>query len=171
MKKHYIIGLLTILVLSVSTFAQNTLQVSDVRVQPDQTVMVPIQLTNSQPIVAVQFDISVPQGSWMSTPTPMLTERAAGHQAAINSFNDTTYTVMVWSTSNDAILGHYGELMGIELYSGSYVTEGNVYELKLSKVVLALRDGSNVMTGWTDGKMYIENTPDLIIHDVQADKT
>ena len=169
--KQYVFGLVACLALSLSTFAQNTLQVSDIRIQPGKSVMLPIQMNNSQPIVAVQFTISTPYGSWIrSSYTPVLTERATNHRAHISMINDTACNVMVFSPTNDAFLGHYGQLMSLDLTANTELEEGASYDIKLSDVVLTLRDGSNVMTGWTDGKMTIENTPDLFIHDVQTDK-
>ena len=169
--RHYIFGLVACLALSLSTFAQNTLQVSDVRIQPDRSIMLPIQMTNSQPIVAVQFNISVPDGASLWTDSPTLTERATNHQSVMSYVGDTTYSVMVFSPSNEAFLGHHGQLISIGLTIGSNFVEGASYDIKLSNVVLALRDGSNVMTGWTDGKITVENTPDLFIHDVQTNRT
>ena len=167
-----IFGLVACLALSFSTFAQNTLQVPDIHIQPEKTVMLPVELTNSQAIVAVQFEITVPQGAqlWYNE-APTLSERATDHRASISYVEGNTYSVMVFSPSNEAFLGHVGQLMSIGFYSGSEVTEGEVYDIQLSKVVLAVRDGSNAMTDWTNGKMYIENSPDLTVRNIQVNKT
>ena len=61
----YILSLLSLLLVSLATQAQdiNELSVRDVNGMRNKTVSVPVYLTNTQEVIAIQFDITMPSGS------------------------------------------------------------------------------------------------------------
>ena len=167
---RYGLGVVAGWLLSFSAFAQNSLTVSDISIQPYSNVQLPILMNNTQSVVAVQFTITVPSGAMLSSEV-LLSERATDHRASFRQYNDSTYMIMVFSPSNDAFIGRNGQVMTIDLWAYEGFVEGEAYDIKLSDIVLSARDGSNICSGWNDGKMYIRVTPDLYIHDVQIDRS
>ena len=168
--QRYIVGLFAGLAISLSALAQNSLTVSDISIQPYSSVQLPIMMNNTQSVVAMQFTLTIPHGAALSSEV-QLSERATNHRATVRQFSDTTYMIMVFSPSNDAFIGRSGQMLSIELWAYDSFAEGQAYDIKLSNVILSARDGSNICSGWQDGKMHIRVTPDLYIHDVQADRS
>ncbi|MBQ4018400.1 MAG: hypothetical protein II605_04070, partial [Paludibacteraceae bacterium] len=167
---RYGLGVVAGLLLSVSAFAQNSLTVSDISIQPYSNVQLPILMNNTQSVVAMQFTLTVPSGAMLSSEV-LLSERATNHRASFRQYNDSTYMIMVFSPSNDAFIGRSGQMMTIDLWAYDGFVEGEAYDIRLSDIVLSARDGSNICSGWKDGKMYIRLTPDLYIHDVQVNRS
>ena len=173
MKIHrYIFGLVACLALSISSFAQNTLKVSDIRMQPYTTVAMPIYMNNSQAVVAVQFTMTVPRGAYIGNDNTGVTfyDRKIDHRGSIRQLSDTSYMVMAYSPSNEAFIGRSGLLLSVGLTVEGALEEQTEYDLTFSDVVIATRDGSNIATGWENGILRIEATPDLMIRDLQVDR-
>ena len=169
---RYGLGVVAGLLLTINAFAQNTLKVSDVRMQPYTTVALPINMTNSQAVVAVQFTMTVPRGAYIGYDNTGVTfyDRGVNHRGAIRQVSDTSYMVMAYSPSNEAFIGRSGLLLSVGLTVEGALEEQTEYDLIFSDVVIAARDGSNIATGWQDGKLRIEATPDLSIRDIQVDR-
>ena len=132
----------------------NKLSVGQVQLEPNTSIALPFSLDNNSEIVAMQFDLTVPQGVTLNTSSLAFSERKADHKAVVKKKNGTNiYTFMVYSPSNAAIQGNEGEVFNIQLSIDNSLTLGTVNPLSLSSVVLSMRNGSNVVTAVQDGSV------------------
>lgn len=174
MKTKYLMTTLCLLFISVwSAMAQtaNTLSVPDVSVAPGRTISLPVNVDNTTDVVAVQFTLVVPEGVELNSGTVTLTERSNGHSVTMKQIESRKYMVMLFSSSNEPVLGRTGTLLTVQLSASSGMSEGSEYPFVLSDVVLADKDGKNVATGYSAGTLKIIKQPDLEVTDVTTAST
>lgn len=174
MKTKYLMTTLCLLFISVwSAMAQtaNTLSVPDVSVAPSRTISLPVNVDNTTDVVAVQFTLVVPEWVELNSGTVTLTERSDGHSVTMKQIESRKYMVMLFSSSNEPVLGRTGTLLTVQLSASSGMSEGSEYPFVLSDVVLADKDGKNVATGYSAGTLKIIKQPDLEVTDVTTAST
>ena len=134
----------------------------------NSTVMVPVYLENSDEVVAIQFDITLPF-SMPEGVTPQLSTRSNGHSASLHQTSDRRYEVVVMSMQNKPLRGNQGLLLRLpmEVYDGGSLE--NSYAIGLENIVLADRNGHNLATETeAEGTFAVsrEDLPDLTVSDV-----
>lgn len=155
-----------------SSFGQNnTITIPDVSVAKDKSISLPINMDNTTDVVAVQFTLTVPNGLTLDPTTATLTDRSDEHSVTFQSMGGNQYMAMVFSSKNNAIKGRTGKLLSVSLTASSSLEEGTEYQLSLSDVVIGARDGSNLVTGFSAGKVKIAKSPDLEVSQVVANET
>jgi len=168
MKSIYSILTLLLAFVGVTTAKaqENTISIPNLTVAAGNTISMPVVVTNSTDIVAVQFNITVPDGININTSTTSLTERCSDHAITLRETDSHQYMAMIYSPTNTPISGSNGTIMTMELSASNNVEEGSVHPLILTDVVLAQRDGSNMVTGFSAGNITIDSKPDLQISDI-----
>ncbi|MBR4563856.1 MAG: hypothetical protein IKO26_05330, partial [Paludibacteraceae bacterium] len=143
------------LAVSVTATAQtaNKLSVGAVQLEPNTSISLPFSMDNNSEIVAVQFNLTVPQGVTLDLSSLTLSDRKADHQAIVRNTTAGGYTFMVYSPTNAAIQGSEGELMNMQLSIDNSLSLGVANPLELSAVVLSLRDGTNAVTAVQNGSV------------------
>ncbi len=169
-QKHSFLTLLLLLLASAMATAQgvNTLSVPDIETPAASMVQLPVQLDNTDQVVAMQFTLTVPAGVTLDTGSPAMTQRAADHTAVVRQMATGTYMVMVYSPTNAALQGRTGAVLNIGAQVGN-LNEGTDYPMTLSDVTLSTAAGVNVATGSTAGRVIITPSPDLTVEAVAAD--
>lgn len=129
------------------------------------TVSLPVELTNSSPAVAVQFNISLPQG-WTFNNAALAPARKADHQ--IVSRHDLQagidkMLVMVYSPTNSAIPGNDGTLLNLSINVPEGLAQGSEYAVEITEAVVAERSGANILTDITTGSITIARAPDFAV--------
>ena len=145
---------------------KNVLTVPDVTIGQGGSISLPVQVTNTTDIVAVQFTITVPDELSLSPNTAKLTDRADGHSVTMRSIGNHRYMAMVHSVQNKPVKLRTGALLTVELSASLSAEEGKEYTLSLSDVVLANAKGDNMLTSYQNGKVTIAKSPDLEVSDV-----
>ncbi|MCQ2255789.1 MAG: hypothetical protein MJZ29_09855, partial [Bacteroidaceae bacterium] len=151
-----------LLLCNVAALAQtNTLTVPDVSVPKNGTISLPVQLDNTSDIVAVQFTLTMPEGFVLSEGQCALTERADGHAVRMKNMGNRRYMVMIMSGDNKYIKARTGSLLTVPLSPEYELMEGSEHQMALSDVVITSKDGKNVATGYSAGKITIATLPDF----------
>lgn len=174
MKIKYLIATLCLLFMGTwSAMAQtaNTLSIPDVSVAPGKAISLPVVLNNTTDVVAVQFTLVVPEGIELNTGTIALSERDNGHSVTMKQIESQKYMVMMFSPSNQPVLGRTGTLLTVELKASSGMAEDTEHSFVLSDVIIADKDGKNQATGFSAGKLHIIKLPDLEVSDVTTVST
>lgn len=134
------------------------------------TVSLPVELTNSSPVVAVQFNISLPQG-WTFNNAALAPARKADHQIVsrqdLQSGID-KMLVMVYSPTNSAILGNDGTLLNLSINVPEGLAQGSEYAVEITGAVVAERSGANILTDITTGSITIARAPDFAVGTVSV---
>lgn len=173
-KTRYLLLTMLIAMIAMSTKAQaeNKLIVPDVTVQIGQAEL-PINVENTDELVAVQFDIVLPNG-FNAQEEGRLSNRSDGHEATVRYMegqNGVFYRVLVYSPANKAFLGQSGTLLYLPITVPDNVSENEEYQPQISNVVLSKLSGENVVTETTVGKFKISKLPDLTVKNISVDKT
>lgn len=170
-KYSLVLLLLYLNIMGVEAQELNTLSIADVTGSMGGKVSLPINLDNTcHDIVAVQFRLTVPKGITVDSNSAKFGVRTDNHSAVIQK-NDNSYSVIVYSAGNSAIGGNSGQLMTIDLTIGTGFTPGGDYDIELSEVLLGNKQGKNVATGFSSGKLHIAEVPDFVVTDVQTDES
>ena len=170
-KYSLVLLLLCLNIMGVEAQELNTLSIADVTGSMGGKVSLPINLDNTcHDIVAVQFRLTVPKGITVDSNSAKFGVRTDNHSAVIQK-NDNSYSVIVYSAGNSAIGGNSGQLMTIDLTIGTGFTPGGDYDIELSEVLLGNKQGKNVATGFSSGKLHIAEVPDFVVTDVQTDES
>lgn len=146
----------------------NVLSIPNFEGRVNSTVMVPIYLENSDEVVAIQFDITLPFSMPEGT-TPLLSARANGHSASLHQKGDRIYEVVLMSMQNKPLRGNQGLLLRLpmEVYDGGSLE--NSYVISIGNIVLADGNGHNLATEtMAEGTFAVsrEDLPDLTVKDV-----
>lgn len=129
------------------------------------TVTLPVELTNSSPAVAVQFNIALPQG-WTFNNAALAPARKADHQ--IVSRHDLQsgidkMLVMVYSPTNSEIPGNDGTLLNLSVNVPDGLEQGSEYAVEITDAVVAERSGANILTDVAGGTITISRAPDFAV--------
>lgn len=144
---------------------KNELSIDNFEGRIDKVVNVPIYLSNTQEVVAAQFDVELP----FNVPTDgvaTLTNRANQHSATINAKGGKKFTVVIMSMQNNALRGNSGLLLRIPMQTYDDGKTANPYNIYLSNIVLTDRNGNNIATRTTaEGKFAVSRAdlPDLTV--------
>lgn len=172
MKYRYLLSTVCFLLMGVvSALGQNnTITIPDVYVAKGKSISLPINMDNTADVVAVQFTLTVPNGLSLSPATATLTDRSDEHTITFQAIGSNQYMAMVFSSKNKPIKGRTGRFLSVSLTASSSLEEDTEHQLTLSDVVIGARDGSNLVTGFTAGKVKIAKSPDLEVSQVVANE-
>ena len=144
----------------------NVLSVPDFEGRVDKTVNVPIYLTNTQEVVAAQFDVELPfnvPADAMAT----LTNRANQHSVTINAKGGKKFSVVIMSMQNNALRGNSGLLLRLPMQTYDDGNTTQPYPIRLTNIVLTDRQGNNIATGTSmvTGNFIVsrDDVPDLTV--------
>ena len=164
-----ILMLLHLVLAGVEAQSTNTLTIPDVKARYGK-VWLPVIVGNTDEIVAMQFDLTLPKNVTTYRDTPFeLTERSQGMVASVTLIRENVYRVLLYSPDNFHITGHSGEVMRIALDIPQNLQEGESYDFNVNDAVLSKVSGENVLTGVSTGSLYIKKGPDLLVKDIVVD--
>lgn len=154
--------------LRAQTSSENRLTIPDFTAGINKTVSVPIHLSNTDDVIAAQFDITLP----FSMPTdglPVLSNRSDQHTVSLHALATAAnaYRVVIMSTENHSLRGNAGLLLRLPMAAQD---RGSLkYTVQISNVVLTDKKGHNIASNSTATGTYTvsrENLPDLTVSNV-----
>ena len=169
MKKIFIYSLLFLVSLTIGAQTSNTLSIPDINTPLGQAQL-PVSLSNTDEIVAIQFDLTLPDGITASE-TVALTNRADGHTATARNMGGGIYRVLLFAQPSKALLGESGTVMNIPITVPDSYAEGSVHQLAISNAILTDKTGANVLTQAAAGSITVSRLPDLTIRSITANKS
>lgn len=173
MKTRYLMLLLGCLFLQYqSIFSQaenNSLYIPPTDCPVESVAIVPIQLSNDSEIVAVQFDIHIPNVVQLADAGITLTDRKNGHLLTVKNLGGNNYRVIVFSATNTPLRGNSGTLFHLPLVIPKNLEVGKVYPIEFKDVALSKKNGDNVQSGVNDGSIKIVHgdRPDIAVQEVK----
>ncbi len=118
-------------------YSPNELSVSSELV--DDCYVLTASLTNEAEIVALQLDITMPEGVELSSSDLILQERASGHTATLASVGPNLYRLIIFSLNNTPFAGDSGDLFSLKIKNENI--EGK--EVRFDKIKLSSSAGVN----------------------------
>ncbi len=151
----YIIILYLLLVCAAA--GQNTIWIDSVQSGPRQTVQFSVIIENSQPFVAFQFDIEMPNVLTYTTGSAQLTSRTNGHQLAVTLLDQSTIRIICYSLTLNTFLGNSGTVLTFNAVANA---KPGTFSLSFVNPVLGDSSENNILTGSRSGQ-YILFAPDI----------
>lgn len=166
----YLFLMLLIALCSMNVTAQqrNILQVPDVTTQIGNAQL-PVSIENTDEIVGVQFDLTLPEGV-TAEQVGIMANRGDGHSVTVSLLSSGAYRVMLHSTQNRPLRGQSGVVMYLPITIPASFKEGYEYPLAITNAVLGKASGDNVLTEAMAGKIRISKLPDLTVKNITCDK-
>ncbi len=158
-------ALMALLFVAVGAFAQNTLTVADFTAAAGKEAAVPIYLTNSDDVVAMQFDITLPYAR-SSNAVTLVAARSNGHTVSIRQRSNLVYTVVVMSLQNNALRGNAGQVLRFPVTVSDEAQADDTLPVSLSNIVLTDRQGHNIASAQEHTATFTvlrTPTPDFIV--------
>ncbi len=156
------IVLLLVIFCGINLSAQNnSLKIADITLQKNSSGHLPVMLDNNSDIVAMQFNIRVPNGAKLLTGEIYPTERAINHSVVVRFVGSDNYMVLVYSSDNSSIAAGTGEIFSVGISINNSFDFGQTYSITLEAVILSARNGDNVFTNSTDGSLFVDYPPAL----------
>ena len=131
------IVLILISLITSQVIGQNTLSASSDEVNELISFDIPIQLTNSNAVRAVQFDLNLPANAFTVGEEHELTERTQGFTLTVNRIDDNTVRTLLYNTGEGVISGGEGSILSINV--SSKTLPGN-YSVSASNLVISNSD-------------------------------
>lgn len=155
MKKKTLFLMLFSLVWLMPSLAQNrnVLSIPDFSIANSSSIVLPIDLENTSDVVAVQFTMQVPSGISVDAATATLNAaRKNGHTMTFRSMGGNKFMCMINSTRNKVLSGKEGNLLTVALKKTASASTFSC-PITLSDVVVAIADGTNVLTDIHSGSL------------------
>ena len=170
----YIQSLLLVLFFSITAQAQdiNELSVKNVNGMRGKIVSVPIYLTNTLELTAVQFDITMPSGSQVYLDSTQVADnRRVDHIISGQNKGSYKYRFMLYSPTNKALRGNTGKLCNIVFKISTNLDDNKIYDFKLSNVVMSDLNGNAVTPTLQDGQLTLQSYPDFEVSNLNVTKS
>lgn len=161
--------LFVILGSGVGATAQNRLRVENLSTLAGKEVSIPVYLENSQEIVGVQFDMTIPYAKNSKSEVTLDANRSNSHAVSLRKISDTKYTVVVMSMKNEPLKGNDGLLLRFPSQVPETAQIGETKPIRLENVVLSTITGQNVATESSVEATFTVaymDTPDLVVTDL-----
>lgn len=149
---------------------RNVINIPDAEVQIGQ-VQIPIAIENTEPVVAAQFDITLPPECRAVPPLGVLTGRATDHNVIVRNMDDTRYRVMIYSPTGATLRGQQGNVMHMPITIPTTATEGTHLPILISNATLSSATGENVLNQATAGELIVAKLPDITPTTLTCDAT
>ena len=140
----------------------NELSVKDVSGMRGKIVSVPVYLTNTAEVTALQFDIELPNGSTVYfDSTTVAANRSVDHIISGQNKNSNRRRFMLYSPTKQPLKGNMGKICDVVFKVSTYLEDEQVYDIKLSNVIISDLQGNNVFTNSVDATLSLISYPDF----------
>ena len=130
-----------------------------------KTTQVKMQMDNRSEVVAIQFNLHIPDVVTLESANgiQLTEERKDDHSISVTPKGNNNYLVVVMSGNNKPFKLVSGAVIQIPLVVPDNLEVDKEYPFELTNVILADRNGKNVMTSFDAGKIKIvdDNGPDI----------
>ncbi|PQL89631.1 CARDB domain-containing protein [Apibacter sp. wkB309] len=150
--------------------AQNSLQIPSVSASIGEKTKINIDLTNSDPIIGVEFTLVIPKGLIVYDKESILKQDRKGedHVLFTNLDKDGNYHFMVFSYTNKVFKGNRGTLIEIPIEIPITYKDGQSFDILLKNVIVSSTKIQDVGSNHQGGKLLIKKdfSPDLEVSEV-----
>ncbi len=155
-KKSYLVGTLLFLsgiFICQGLSATNVLKIGQYQVLPNTDFVIQLEAENSDPFVAFQADIPIPEGfSYVAGTAQLTTARISGHSLSASVVSGNILRLIGYSAGNSAFTGSTGPLVSFTFKSGTFPA---TYKLEIKQPVLGDSQTANILTSSTDGQVIV----------------
>lgn len=119
-----------------------------------------VQMNNTAEIVAVQFEMQFPRGFRLSDTTAIqLSDRKSNHTVSAKYLGNFQYLFVIFSTSNQLLMGNSGDLVRIPVVVPDTCTAGVHHAFSFRNIIITGKSGENLATGSQGGSLEVILSP------------
>ncbi len=135
-------------------------------------ISIPVSLTNSDGIVAMQLNMTFPEGATVNASEVILADRKEDHTIVVRSLGKNDYLFIIFSSSNKPLRGNSGVLFRIPVKLPMTWDENALYPMQFNQVILSNDKGDNVAIESDPGAIRVvsEPRPDIAVQEITFDK-
>ncbi len=159
---HSLLFMCLMLFAGITVEGQNNLSINNTTALPDDVVLIEVELTNADPVVAFQMDVPVPEGFQYVPESVSLSGRASEDHEIDASVVDNNLRILSWSSPVIAYEGNSGVVATFELETP--VVDHETYTLNIVDAILSDEDGIDILDGVTPGEVEVLAQYDLTIN-------
>lgn len=168
-KLVYIIFLLLAAVQGAEAQQENILLLPSLQSGAGREASITVQMNNTAEIVAVQFEMQFPRGFRLSdTTTLQVSDRKSNHTVSAKYLGNFQYLFVIFSTSNQLLMGNSGDLVRIPVVVPDTCTAGIQHAFSFRNIIITGKSGENVATGSQGGalEVIISPRPDVQVQNI-----
>ncbi len=124
------------------------------------TSYLPFNINNKLPIVAFQFDVTLPAQFSFIPNSAILTSRANGHQVYTSTLGNGDIRVIAYSLSQNRFYGDSGDVVKLRLAVNA---DTGVYNVTVKNVIISDSNNVNISTGFDNGFIRLSPYPPALI--------
>lgn len=171
--KRFIQSLFVMMLLSLGVYGQdyNELNLRGVNGMRGKTISVPVYLENSSEITSLQFDITLPGGSGYKIypdSSVIAPNRKVDHVISGVDRGGYRTRFMIYSPTNSALRGNSGKICDVVFKIPTSLDDSQLYDIKLTNVIMSDKNGTNVFTNSTDAKLSLVSYPDFEVSNLKV---
>jgi hypothetical protein len=124
------------------------------------TSYLPFNITNKLPIVAFQFDVTLPSQFSYIPNSAILTSRANGHLVSTSTLGNGDIRVIAYSMNQNTFYGDSGDVVKLKLAVNA---DTGVYNVTVKNVIISDSNNTNIATGFDNGFIRVSPYPPTLI--------
>jgi len=154
MKSSVRIGFLISIILFAGLIspAQNLMILNGDSTIVNDTAFITLEIENSEPFTAFQFDLALPADFSFIESSAQLTQRKADHVLVASMVSEDTLRFFAFSMTNAGFVGNDGDVMSFAILTGSYA--GN-FPLFMDDCLIANPAGQNIISGIVNDTVFV----------------
>lgn len=148
---------------------ENILLMPDLQSGAGREAGIMVQMNNTAEIVAVQFEMQFPRGFRLSDTTAIqLADRKNNHTISAKYLGNFQYLFVIFSTSNQLLMGNSGNLVQIPVVVPDTCTAGTHHSFSFRNIIITGKSGENVVTGSQGGalEVIVSPRPDVVVEQI-----
>jgi len=145
-----------------NAFIPNYLIINNQTYAQGENKLVAIEMQNEEPVVAMQFDLTYPNGFTPDLNAIALTDRKQDHVFAATILSTTSLRLLVYSPSQKAFTGKSGPVLNIPFKAETSLLPGS-YNLTFSNTLMSNSKSENVLYSSQNGNLNIQSNKILNI--------
>lgn len=166
MKHKYLLFIIFSIFTWQQVVADNLLKIGSYQVAANTEFTVSIEADNTDPFVAFQADVPIPQGfKYIENSALLNPDRSSGHALSANIINGNTLRLIAYSASNTPFKANSGVIASFKLKSG---TVPNTYPLQLQEAMMGNPQSANILARVINGQVTLQ-APQLTLSTTSLD--
>lgn len=141
--------------LSGNAFIPNYFLINSQNYIQGESKLVPIEVENEEPFVAIQFDLSYPVGFSPDLNSIALTERKQDHVLAAIALSNTSLRILVYSPGQKAFTGNSGPILNIPFKAETSLSYGT-YNLTFNNALISNIKSENILYSSKNGVLNVQ---------------
>ena len=151
--KH-IVYIISVVLIGFAASASNTLSISSLVVDPSDTVLLEVSISNDDPFVSFQFDMQLPTGFQHIDGMAELTGRESDHSLVVSDQGNNRIRFIAFSPLNDEFSGNSGTVLTFKVIASAI---NGFYSIDFVDAIIGNSNSENILSDIENGSVNVGN--------------